>query len=106
MKYSGSQNWTVNAYALGDPTSSTHWWFVSNGQKVTTVIPPGTVGFQPLRGGYPTFDECVRANLQLPPIDLVLPSGTFGVWLEDQPYTDNVVGQVGRSPTWSLKCVR
>lgn len=106
MKYSGRQNWTVNAYALGDPKSSDHWWFVSNGEKVTKVIPPGTVGFQPGIGGYPTFDECVRANRELAPVDLDLPSGTLAIWLEDDPYTDNVVGQVGRNPTWALQCVR
>jgi hypothetical protein len=104
MKYNGRQNWTVNAYALGDSRSSDHWWFVSNGAKVIEVIPPGTVGFQPGIGGYPTFDECVRANRELAPVDLDLPAGTLAIWLEDDPYTDNVVGQVGRNPTWSLQC--
>jgi hypothetical protein len=105
MKYSAAQDWSVNAYALGDPAGSDHWWFVSAGQQVTSVIPPGTVGFRVGQGGYATFDECVQANLALPPVELTLSSGPFGLWLEDNPYGDNVAGSNGRSPTWELECV-
>lgn len=106
MKYSPSQDWSVNAYALNDPTESYHWWFLSNGQPISSVIPPGTIGFLVGQGGYATFDECVQANLALPPIEITVPAGTLAVWLEDNPYSDNVAGPDGRSPTWSLRCAQ
>jgi hypothetical protein len=105
MKYNPSQDWSVNAYALGDPAGSDHWWFSSQGQLVTSVIPPGTVGFLVGQGGYGTFDECVQANLALPPIEVTLQAGPLGVELQDSPYSDNLVGPDGGAPTWSLECV-
>ena len=66
MKYNNSQGWSVSAYALGDPRGSAHWWLVS-GDVVRSVIPPGTIGFDLGQGGFATFDECVQANLALPP---------------------------------------
>jgi hypothetical protein len=106
MKYSASQEWSVNAYALGDSAGSDHWWFVSAGQQVTSAIPPGTVGFLVGQGGYGTFDECVQANLALPPVELTLAGGSLAVRLEDNPYDDNVPGPNGRSPTWELECAK
>jgi hypothetical protein len=106
MKYSASQDWSVNAYGLNDPAGSDHWWFVANGQRIASVIPPGTVGFLVGQGGFATFDECVQANLALPPVDITIPAGPLGVWLEDNPYGDNVPGLNGRSPTWSLQCAQ
>src|SRR5580692_1891090 len=105
MKYSTSQDWTVNAYALGNPAGTDHWWFMSQGNLVESVIPPGTVGYLAGQGGYATFDECVQANLALPPVELTIPGGTLGVWLEDDPYEDNSTGPDGRAPAWSLECV-
>lgn len=101
MKYAPSEGWTVNAYALGDTAGSDHWWFVSQGQNVTTDIPPGTVGF----ASSVTFDECVKASQASTPVVLTHPGGPLGVWLEDAPYSDNVPGLNGRSPTWTLECV-
>jgi hypothetical protein len=106
MLYGGGQGWTVNAYALGDPAGSDHWWIMSGGHPITTAIPPGTVGILPGQGAFATFDACVQANLQLAPVDVVLPAGPVGVWLEDDPYSDNVAGPSGRAPTWSLQCVQ
>jgi hypothetical protein len=104
MKYNPSQDWSVNAYPLGDAAGSDHWWFISQGQQVTSVIPPGTVGFIVGQGGYATFDECVQANLAVPPVELTLPGGPLAVWLEDSPYGDNVEGPDGGAPAWSLEC--
>jgi hypothetical protein len=105
MKYSTGQDWSVNAYGLSDRVGGDHWWFVSAGQEVTSAIPPGTVGFLTGQGGFATFDECVKANLALPPVELTLGGGPLAVWLEDSPYSDNVDGPNGRDPTWSLDCV-
>jgi hypothetical protein len=105
MKYSSSQAWIVNAYPLGSSAGSDHWWFVASGQNVDTAIPPGTVGFLSGQGAFTNFDDCVHASLAVPPVDLVLSEGTLGVWLEDEPYGDNVPGVNGDSPTWSLECL-
>jgi hypothetical protein len=104
MKYSAAQDWSVNAYALGDPAGSDHWWFIAAGKQLPDVIPPGTVGYLAGQGGYASFDDCVQANLALPPVELTLSGATLAVWLQDSPYTDNVDGPGGRSPTWSLEC--
>jgi hypothetical protein len=104
MKYGAGQGWSVNAYRLG-VTPSHHWWFISAGQQLTSVIPPGTVGFIPGMGGFATFDDCVKANLALPPVELTLDGGPLGVRLQDDPYSDNVGGRDGRDPTWSLERV-
>jgi hypothetical protein len=103
MKYSSSQGWTVNAYSLGAGTPD-HWWFVAGGQPVTDVIPPGTVGYLPGAGAYGSFDACVQASLALPPVELTITGGPLGVWLQDDPYGDNVPGPNGRSPTWKIEC--
>jgi hypothetical protein len=104
MKYSSSQDWTVNAYALGDPNGSDHWWFIAAGKQLPYAVPPGGTGFLVGGGGYATFDECVQANLTIPTVELTLSGGPLAVWLQDDPYTDNVAGPNGRSPTWSLEC--
>jgi hypothetical protein len=107
MKYNAAQDWSVNAYRLGDPAGNDHWWFVSSGQELTSAIPPGTVGFLAGQGGFATFDECVTANRALPPVDLTLSGGgPLAVWLQDSPYSDNVDGPNGRDPTWSLECAQ
>jgi hypothetical protein len=106
MKYAPTEGWTVNAYPLDNLQGTDHWWFVSNGQDIPGVLPPGTVGFFLGSGGFLSFDACVQANLQLPPVDLDVPSGPFGVRLFDDPYDGNLPGLDGRSPTWSLQCLR
>jgi hypothetical protein len=60
------------------------------------------VGFLVGAGGFATFDECVAANVPLPPIEFRFDGGPLGVWLEDNPYTDNVAGVGGRNPKWAL----
>ena len=66
------------------------------------ATPPGTVGYELGTGSFETFDECVAANHVLPPIDFDFAGGQLGLWLQDDPYSDNVAGTGGRSPTWEL----
>jgi hypothetical protein len=101
MKYSGDQGWTVNAYAEG--AGSDMYWLV-DGNHDDVIMPPGTVGFIVGDGAYADFDDCVAANIVLAPIDFDFGGGVLGVWLEDDPYADNVAGENGRNPTWKLTC--
>ena len=101
MKYSSSEDWSVNAYAAGDPTGTDRFWVV-DGAMNQIVVPPGTSGYLVGSGGFADFDECVTANLALPPIDFDFAGGPMGVWLDDDPYADNVPGLGGRNPTWKL----
>jgi hypothetical protein len=102
MKYSGVQDWSVNAYGPGSPPGSDGWWIVGASSADQIVMPPGTVGFLVGSGGFANFDDCVAANLLLPPVDFQFAGGQLGLWLEDSPYSDNVIGNNGRSPTWRL----
>lgn len=99
MKYSGSQDWALHAYPLGSPGND-HWWIVDGARRV--VMPPGTVGFEVISGGFATFDECVAGNHALPATEFDFGGGLLGLWLEDRPYGDNLPGLDGRSPTWRL----
>lgn len=106
MKYNPSQGWTVNGYGLWNPEGhNNHWWFVNDRQNLPAILPPGNVGFRHGEGGFETFEECVEASRQLPPVDISFQGGTLGVWLEDVPYGDNLPGPSGRSPTWQLECL-
>ena len=98
MKYSSSQGWTVNAYAAGPDV----YWLVTGPSQQTLIVPPGTVGYIAGSGAFTNFDDCVNANLALPPIGFDFAGGTLGVWLADDPYSDNVPGESGRNPTWHL----
>jgi hypothetical protein len=105
MMYSGSstQGWTVNAYAQ---ISGTDEWYVvgASGTPSGYPEPPGTVGYVVGQGAYADFDACVAASLVYPPVTFDFPGGPMGLWLSDSPYTDNVPGVDGRSPTWRLTC--
>jgi hypothetical protein len=102
MKYSASQDWAVHAYPQGS-TGSDNWWLVGGSRKV--VMPSGTVGFLVASGGFATFADCVAANRVLPPIEFDFGGGSIGLWLQDEPYGDNLPGKGGRSPTWRLTAV-
>jgi len=99
MKYSSAQDWAVHAYAGAEPDG---WWLVGEDQTKKIVVPPGTVGFLVQNGGFATFDECVAANLLLPPSEFDFAGGKLGVWLQDSPYSDNLAGVDGRNPKWML----
>jgi hypothetical protein len=98
MKYSGDQAWTVQA----EP--GVYGWSLLDANGNVVATPPGTVGYLVGQGGFSDFDDCVAANIMLPPIDFDFAGGTIGLWLQDDPYDDNVAGTDGRNPTWSLAC--
>jgi hypothetical protein len=100
MKYGPGQDWTVQAYADG---SDAFWLGATTGDKL--FLPPATAGYSATAGGggaYVTFDECVAANLALPPSEFDFAGGQLGVWLADSQYSDNMAGTDGRNPKWSL----
>jgi hypothetical protein len=101
MKYSPGQGWTVHAYGPNGPDG---FWIVT-GSSRKIAMPPGTVGYDASNGAFASFDDCVSANRALSPLELDLPTGSIGIWLEDSPYTDNVAGSSGRNPTWRLDCL-
>jgi hypothetical protein len=108
MKYNPAYGWTVHALAKRADGSGGHEWrLVGETTEDPILILPGTRG-GPWAGGvtYANFDDCVEANLPLPPVEFDFAGGRLGVWLDDQPYDDNVYGLDSRSPTWSLACVR
>lgn len=97
MKYSSSQDWSVNAYANGPDTL----FIVTS--NATLGAAPGTVGFIQGQGGFKNFDDCVSANLANDvPFEFDWSGGSLGLALSDNPYTDNVAGENGRSPTYRL----
>lgn len=98
MKYSSSQDWTIHAYADG----SIAWWLVGANSSIKYIMPPGTVGYAASNGAFSLFADCVTANLMQPPIDFDFDGGVIGVWLQDSPYSDNLAGENGRNPSWSL----
>jgi hypothetical protein len=98
MKYASDQAWTVHAYA----NSSIAWWLVGDSSADQIVVPPGTVGYSTDNGAYAAFEECVAANLLLPPTEFDFAGGKLGVWLLDSQYTDNVAGVDDRNPKWKL----
>jgi hypothetical protein len=100
---SGVQGWTVNAYTQS--SGADEWYVVgASGTPSGYPEPPGTVGFLVGQGAYADFDACVAASLLYPPVTFDFPGGPMGLWLNDSPYTDNVPGVDGRSPTWHLTC--
>jgi hypothetical protein len=105
MMYSNvNQGWTVNAHT-GD-----RWYLVDGpgGGSATTEIlsPPGTYGYLVDAGAYAVFADCVTANVQQDkPAEFDFDGGVLGLWLSDSPYSDNVAGDNGRNPKWSLTLV-
>ena len=98
MKYSSSQGWAVNAYANGPDTL-----YVATTTGTGFAPAPGTVGFLPNQGGFASFDACVAANqANDAPFEFDYGGGPLGLWLADNPYTDNVAGENGRNPTYRL----
>ena len=99
MKYSGAQDWAVNAY---DETGCCNWWIVGETTADRKIEAPGTIGFLVGQGGFQEFDACVAANRILPPKTFDHAGGRLAIWLRDEPYGDNLPGLDGRNPTWRL----
>ncbi len=100
MKYNALQGWTVQ----GDgPDASNGFWLVGSSTSDRVVKPPGTAGIFVGLGAYSTFDDCVDANVSMDtPMEFDFDGGPIGVWLDDNPYIDNVAGDNGRNPAWDL----
>jgi len=100
MKYGGGQGWTVNAYAKDQAC----WYVIGETTSDRIVVPPGTVGWAAGSGAYASFADCVTASLAVPPVEFeTTQSKRLGVWLLDSPYSDNMAGEQGRNPKWSLE---
>ncbi|HEY2367236.1 MAG TPA: hypothetical protein VGH87_12660, partial [Polyangiaceae bacterium] len=97
MMYSNqNQGWTVNAFT-GDR------WYLVDGANKQILSPPGTYGYIIDAGAYAVFADCVSANLQQDtPAEFDYDGGKLGLWLSDNPYSDNVAGENGRNPKWAL----
>jgi hypothetical protein len=52
---------------------------------------------------YPDFASCVAASRASAPEEFAFDGGKLGVWLNDALYTDNVAGEDGGNPSWSLQ---
>jgi hypothetical protein len=100
MKYASPQGWTVHAIGGGF-----FQWFVGTSAGDTLRTPPGTVGHVVGQGGFADFADCVAANAALPPVEFDFAGGPLGVWLADSPVSDNVTGEDGRNPRWSLSAI-
>jgi hypothetical protein len=103
MKYAPGQGWTVNAYA--PDAGVDRWHLVASGSRPIDLVLPGHVGFVLGAGGFADFDDCVASSLREPPIEFDFAGGVLGVRLTDSPYSDNVDGIDGRSPTWAIECI-
>lgn len=94
MKYDFLFNWQVQA-SWADAGGG-GFWFVGDTSNDRIVMAPGvTMSFA-------DFDACVAANLTAPPEDFEFDGGKLGVWLNDNPYSDNVAGGDGGNPSWQL----
>jgi hypothetical protein len=98
MMYGPGQGWTVNAYANG----SDGWWLVGATTSDKILVLPGTIGYAPDAGAFSDFASCVAASLLSPPVTFTHTGGVLGIWLQDNPYTDNTAGENDRNPSWRL----
>ena len=100
MKYAGNQGWTVNARNTGQNS----WFAIGETTDIRFAMLPGNVGFLFGRGGaHANFEDCVEASLKTEPVEFkVVTPSRVGVWLEDNPYSDNVPGIDNRNPSWRL----
>jgi hypothetical protein len=99
LRYEGLWPWTVHGLA-------TSYEYLLIGDTTAAVLgsPPGTrsgtIGWV---GGYAAFEECVAANLAMPPTEIIFAGGRLGIWNNDFKVDDNVAGENGRNPTWRLE---
>ncbi len=95
MKYDFIFGWQVQSQPPGPNAGG--FWFVGDTSDERIVMPPG------LTTQYDDFGACVTANLAVAPEEFDFDGGTIGVWLNDNPYVDNVEGPDGGNPSWSLR---
>jgi hypothetical protein len=94
MKYDFIFNWQVQAST--PDAGGGGFWLVGSTSDDRIVMPPGTTT------SYADFDACVGANLATTPVEFEFDGGKMGVWLNDNPYVDNIAGDNGRNPKWRL----
>jgi hypothetical protein len=94
MKYDWLFNWQVQA-SWADAGGG-GFWFVGDTSTERIVMAPGVTQ------SYADFDACVGANMTASPEDFDFAGGKLGIWLNDDPYTDNVAGPDGGNPRWQL----
>jgi hypothetical protein len=91
MKYDFLLSWQIQAPA---PSG---WWFVGDTTDDRVVQPPASTA------SFSDFASCVSASLAVPAEDFAFDGGKLGIWLNDSPYEDNLAGDDGGNPTWSLQ---
>ena len=94
MKYDFIFSWQVQGST--PDAGGSGFWFVGNTSDDRIAMAPGTTA------AYADFDACVGANLAATPEEFEFDGGKLGVWLNDDPYIDNVAGENGRNPKWQL----
>lgn len=94
MKYDFVFGWQVQATAPAPNAGG--FWFVGDTSDDRIAMAPGQLSM------YGAFDDCVTANLATPPQEFDFDGGKMGVWLSDNPYSDNLAGTDGRNPKWQL----
>ena len=94
MKYDWLFNWQVQA--SWPDAGGGGFWFVGDTSSDRIVMAPGVTM------SYADFDACVAANMTAAPEDFDFDGGKLGIWLNDNPYTDNVAGPDGGNPRWQL----
>lgn len=98
MLYMVGQAWAVHGSEAGNYA----FWLVGESSADQIMMPPGTYGYQVGSGGYASFEQCIDANLALQPVEFEHTGGRLGIWLQDNPYADNLAGEAGRNPKWAL----
>jgi hypothetical protein len=94
MKYDFIFDWQVQASARD--AGGGGFWFVGDTSDDRIVMAPGATM------SYADFDACVAASLAIPAEEFDFDGGKIGVWLNDNPYQDNVAGEDGGNPKWQL----
>jgi hypothetical protein len=98
MKFYYGLDWTVNDSATG----CCNWWLIGDDPSDKKFVLPGMTGYLPEGRKFETFEDCVRASKRSPSRTFDFEGGKLGIWLQDTPYEDNLVGQDGRNPKWQL----
>lgn len=102
MKYNSTQAWSDQAYGPDAGSEADGFFFVGATTADRLLRPPGTVGFEVGSGGFASFSQCSGANEALPAVGWDFGGGPVGVWLLDDPYSDNIAGEDGGNPRWQL----
>jgi hypothetical protein len=93
MKYNLFLPWTVNQ------GGNDGWWLVGETRDRRVAQLPGIVASGNTGS---SFDGCLAAARDVQPFEFDFTGGKLGIVLFDGPYIDNVAGEAGRNPKWSL----